>query len=531
MLKFPRRHPWWTIVIFTVVLIVGFGLYQFIDWTDGKPNLTPSREVTYLLGPIDDEGYIQYDVALNKIMSEGITPETNANVMLWQALGPHPEGGTGMPPEYWQALGIPEPFANGDYIIRLNIWLKTNTDPNADVQSTGNNPLYDEADDCAYEPWKTAEYPKIAQWLQANEIPLNIVVEAVKRPDYFNPIIIPPGGIMIDARLPNVQVCRDVAQLLLIRAMAQLEQCNVDAAWENILACHRLARHVDRGATLIESLVGIALDINASKAAIRFAQSEQVSTEKLQSCLGDLQRLRPLRPTHKTIGLGERIMALSLAQSIHQGLPIIGSAITLPWSRRPNLDLGLMLRLVNEFVDQAVEQTRIDLAAGKPIDLNAVIVACDAIVPDLSFSNTPNPLLMSRRTRSEHYARLLFALLIPVEAKVVSSFIRAEQSARLEQLAFALAIHFRETGQYPKQLTELKPKIMESIPIDLVPAKRLHYERTAAGYTLYSVGENGIDDNGQSFNDIPPGDDLVVRVPIPEVEEIPLEDEFSNEDP
>ena len=46
--------------------------------------------------------------------------------------------------------------------------------------------------------------------------------------------------------------------------------------------------------------------------------------------------------------------------------------------------------------------------------------------------------------------------------------------------------------------------------------KPLIYKPEANGYLLYSVGANGKDDGGRSFGDDPPGDDLVVRMPVPE---------------
>ena len=43
--------------------------------------------------------------------------------------------------------------------------------------------------------------------------------------------------------------------------------------------------------------------------------------------------------------------------------------------------------------------------------------------------------------------------------------------------------------------------------------KPLTYKLREKGYQFYSVGVNGNDDGGQSFNDDPRGDDLAVRVP------------------
>ena len=42
------------------------------------------------------------------------------------------------------------------------------------------------------------------------------------------------------------------------------------------------------------------------------------------------------------------------------------------------------------------------------------------------------------------------------------------------------------------------------------------YRPSDNGYLLYSVGVNGKDDGGRTYDDNPPGDDPAVRMPLPE---------------
>ena len=58
-----------------------------------RSTFTVGTETTYVTGPLDKQGYVDYVAALNERLREGITPENNANVLIWQALGPRPEGG------------------------------------------------------------------------------------------------------------------------------------------------------------------------------------------------------------------------------------------------------------------------------------------------------------------------------------------------------------------------------------------------------------------------------------------------------
>ena len=53
------------------------------------------------------------------------------------------------------------------------------------------------------------------------------------------------------------------------------------------------------------------------------------------------------------------------------------------------------------------------------------------------------------------------------------------------------------TCEYPNNITALQPEFLSTIPRDPVDGQPLRYHRNADGsYVLYSVGEDGRDDNG-----------------------------------
>src|SRR5207237_6032391 len=90
-------------------------------------------------------------------------------------------------------------------------------------------------------------------------------------------------------------------------------------------------------------------------------------------------------------------------------------------------------------------------------------------------------------------------------------------------VAFALAWYQREHGHYPKTLDLLAPKYLVKIPQDIFSGKALIYRPSEKGYLLYSVGPNGKDDGGRGYDDELPGDDLSVRMPLPELGRKPEE--------
>ena len=83
-----------------VALVLGFLLSAAAHAQDATPakktkgKFTIGKDTTYVTGPVDKQGYIDYQSALNERLSKGVTPESNANVLFWRALGPHPERAT-----------------------------------------------------------------------------------------------------------------------------------------------------------------------------------------------------------------------------------------------------------------------------------------------------------------------------------------------------------------------------------------------------------------------------------------------------
>ena len=89
------------------------------------------------------------------------------------------------------------------------------------------------------------------------------------------------------------------------------------------------------------------------------------------------------------------------------------------------------------------------------------------------------------------------------------------QRLRNLEVALALSAWRGEHDSYPETLSELAPKYLAMIPLDLFTDQPLRYKRAADGYRFFSLGDNGQDDDGRGFDDKPDGDDLVVVMPIP----------------
>src|SRR5262245_4135608 len=148
------------------------------------PKVKIGKDTTYVEGPLDKEGYIDYETALNKLLGEGIKPETNANVLLIKAFGPKPESSE-LPADYYKWLGIDAPPEKGDYFIDIGSYVKNNPNVNREEWDA----IFEQQGWAGVRPWTGKDYPHIAAWLKANEKPLALILEGTKRKEYFNPLV------------------------------------------------------------------------------------------------------------------------------------------------------------------------------------------------------------------------------------------------------------------------------------------------------------------------------------------------------
>jgi hypothetical protein len=367
-----------------------------------------------------------------------------------------------------------------------------------------------------------------------NEKPLALVVEASKRSDYFFPLV--PSrtakgqGLLIGALVPGVQKCREFATALSARAMLRLGEGRYAEAWQDLLACHRLGRLVARGGSLIEGLVGIAIEGIATNADLAFAEHARLNAKQLQECLRDLQKLPPMPALVDKIGLCERFTFLDVVMMLAREGPesLEGLSGGPPKKADPQvkqnwekINWDPALSSGNRWFDRIAAAMRIKDRRAREKQLDQIEFELKALR-----AKTGDPaklaaaLLLATdppKALGSMIGDVLVCLLVPAVRKVQSAWDRTEQQQHNLHLVFALAAYRGDHGRYPAKLSELAPKYLAQVPDDLFSGKALIYQPVEGGYLLYSVGVNGRDEGGRWQDDDPPGDDLRVRVPLPKL--------------
>jgi hypothetical protein len=482
----------------------------------GRGTFTVGKETTHVTGPLDKDGYPDYAAALNERLREGVTPDNNANVLLWKAIGPRPEG-RALPPELFRMLGVEPPPEKGDYFIGLSRYVEEHLKLDPRKATVG---LEEQLGHACERPWTAKEQPHLAAWLKANEKPLALAVEASRRPHYFWPL----RGTLLSALLPGVSKCRELTNALAARALLRVAEGDADGAWQDLLACHRLGRLVGRGGTLIEALVGMAIDGLAARADLAFLAHGKLDAKRLTACLRDLEKLPPLPAVADKLDLIERFSTLETALLIdrHGARYLEGLTADRPKEPDPVVERALQgiawdgaLRNINLWYDRVVAAVREPDRPAREKKLADIEAELKAMKARLTAEGALARMLgdASADARGKVIGEVVLGLMAPAFRKVQSAADRAGQTQDNLQVAFALAAHRAEHGRYPKELDALAPAYLARVPPDLFSGKPLIYRPGEGGYLLYSVGPNGKDEGGRGPKDEPPGDDLAVRMP------------------
>jgi hypothetical protein len=522
----------------TVLLIVSAAAAA--QQGQSKLPFTLGKETTYITGPLDSDGYVDYETALNERISRGVTPQNNANVLLWQALDPHPSRypeREPMPWEFFRWLKIPAPPEHGEYFIDLPRYAKEVLKFNPGEQTDA---LRKQRGWAAQRPWVEKDYPQVAAWLKANEKPLALALAATWRPDYYNPLVSRKSGDegwygLLGALLPGpVAYWRELAPALAARAMLQAGDGRFDEAWQDLLACHRLGRLVARGAEYNEFVLGRYISQVAGDAELALLERAHPTAQQAQAWLRDLERLPPDGPAADRVDLGMRFMFLNSVMMVRRG-PIRTLRLLefLATGRRPpavaepeplpaalnSLDCDGMLRAGNRWYDRVAAALRVKDRAAREKAFDQIEEELKTLKAETGSLATVIEVLRGGKEYGEEVSKKLGVVMIdsfmPAIRWMKRVADRTEQVERNLHLAFALAAYRGEHGRYPEQLDALAPKYLAAVPSDLFSGKALVYRPLKDGYLLYSVGVNGLDEQGHGADDTPRGDDLPVRMPLP----------------
>jgi hypothetical protein len=468
-----------------------------------------------LVGPLDAAGYVDYLAALNQSGSQGVTPETNAGVLLVRAWGakefePHERL------RFYQLLGI-EPLPDeGPFLTDFGAFV---------VRKSGRPPTKTELADfdrAQHEASAPRDMPLINEWLNANAGPLDLLVTATRRSQCYLPLVKPSGAGLQEMVLPGRE-SRTAARLLAARAMRRLGDGKVAEAEQDLLACHRLARLYGRTPFSITALLAIAIDSVACQGDAELITCGNLSAERALAYQDALRKLPPLPVMVDVIDRTERFVFLDTVARLARLGPAhadlgpsseVFAGLFKAFPRGPALDWNDALVFGNEQYDKVVAAARKPTLAERKAAFAKLDREARTLSAEIKGEGTELSFAFSvmRKDLGRYMGKVLTLLLLPAEEAFLEAEGRSHARQALEQVAFALAAYRADHRAFPASLNELAPKYLAHPPLDPFSDQPLHYQRQATGFLLYSVGANGVDDCGRTFDSQQRGDDIVFRV-------------------
>jgi hypothetical protein len=493
--------------------------------------VTISKETTYITKPLRPDGYPDFLAALNQLASHGVTPENNAVVLLVQAFGPRLEDSIDWQPlssedcaKFFEMLGVAPPPDKGDYFVRFDDYVKeTAPDALKDRDDKGQWQLPRSSEEMSRAqkcPWGTKECPLVAGWLAKNERPLQRLIEASRRPRYYPPAV--SRGKRTEESgytsfFPIMSSLRAAVGALQSRAMLRIHEGRVEQAYEDLQACHRLARLESQGVTDDESITATANERATSYGDWQLARFGQLTPEQAKNFRAGIAGLPPWPSTVEKMSVVQRLQYLNAVCAAASGRAkpdnIFGeSFVTLRSSRqgvkysiRPNtalakwiakgpVDWDEVLRSGNRHYD------RIGAAARKPTwserDKDLVAIDQEVKEQERKYRKEADAVSEFQRSRAAKAVSVCSLAFFPAwNPKAGLSLDReAVAQSRLAETAFALRAYRAERGEYPKRLSDLVPQYVSHLPEDPYGKGALRYRQEDKRCLVYSVGQDGVDD-------------------------------------
>lgn len=497
---------------FLILNLAVFGRLAMF-WHLSEPNrqLVVGPTTTAIDGPLTADGYVDYVAALNQRMSDGVTTENNAVPLLIRAYGPQIIADD-RAPMYFDLLGVPRPAAGGPFLVGEGNFVQRTATNEAAIQQ-----FHEVCETARKRPWTRGEFPDIAAMLDGNAAPLELLVQASRRPRYYSPSVsLGDPSPMYGVLLPVEQEQREAARQLTLRAMLKLGEGDAQGAWADLHACHRLARMTGQSPFYIGALVCVAIDAITFQSDAALIASQTLTAEQARQCVRDVRELAPLPSMADLLDNSERWglldATIQIARNPDAMQTMSGSSANAPMMSGA-IDWNVALQVVNEEVDKTV------VALREP-DLRKRLAELD------SLGNAPRgrgasawaiglrSFLGNRESASRQMGWVMLKAFQPGTRSVAIAETRAIARERVLLAGFALAAFRGEHGAYPELLAELVPSVLAEVPLDPCSGKDLVYRRTADGFVLYSVGDD-MQDNGGTPLDSRQGNqpfDIVLRV-------------------
>jgi len=492
MLK-ARLIRWikWPLIVSAVGFVVGERLWALLAPT---PALVISAETTWITEPLAADGLPDYFQAVMDLGPRGIPPEKNAAAAVWEVIPSKRSADSAI--DYSPAhLSAADQRPESERLV-------VPPPPPEGMDAAEAERILGE---CSRTPWRAADQPWLARWLEENQAALDTLAAGARRAGWCPPRCLPPDAppterfgpipLLICQMLPVEGALDRFSSAVLARSMLRLGEGDIPGAWHDLDSLLRYGDKIcDTPGPLICRRVATSLILRTSLAL----QPLLLDGHPDEAVLADIQRsLRSAvdwAPLAMGVNTNERLAVLD-AITVVAANPS-GTLSPAPWQKplfailKP--DPNIMLRDVNQLFDAVVvaacqptreTRRRASKAIKDEID--------DRMNAKLQWRGWFQPWYVPW---SEALSKRIVSSLIPNVEIISDADDRARAALVLAESAAAIERYRLATDKAPASLADLVPTFLPAIPVDPLTDAPLGYRIANGRWTLWSGPDPEEDD-------------------------------------
>jgi len=355
--------------------------------------------------------------------------------------------------------------------------------------------------------WLSEDYPEAAEWLKGQQSTIAKLLEASKIEKCRFPIV--ADSIAFGEHMEILAPIRGWARLLVIAANNDIAEAHIDQALEKQIAVLQMAAHLYQQPTMIDMLVGMAIEALATNQFNRFVVTgdateahlsviEKALTEIKHDWSYDLPRILE----------GEKLMSKNF-WGMFYGINTKGKI-----RLARGLTSMMMAQLPEDMKDELVitywhkrlmkvwtifcwfYMPSSPQKAGEIIDASYEKLYA-MTEPDFDWQKEAEKHFTMPQLNYKYLVKHLAGILDPVYYRIHDIYLRITSDKRGSQLLIALRRYKNKNGYWPESLDDIKSLAPAEIFVDPVNDDSFIYKLTEENFTLYSKGKNNIDENGE----------------------------------
>ena len=375
-------------------------------------------------------------------------------------------------------------------------------------------------------PWLSEDHPEIAQWLKGQESKIETLLEASKVEKCRFPI---NANIMtFDQQTDRLAAMRRWAYLLSRVANNDLGEGRINQAFEKYIAVLQMGSHQCQQVTLVEMMVGLAVEALALRRFDRFIVTGNAAEDHLtiiEEALTGIEH--DWSSDFSRIFEYEKLLARSMLSNSYEENPegktrlsqdplvearanakaLVEdeemkkmltdeqmrriSKLSLPLTYRQRKVLKASTILSWFFMPSTPEK------AGKIIDASYERLYTMA-EPNFDWQKEPKKFsLTSAKFNYRFTTEMLVYILEPVYYSIHDIYLRTVATKKGSQIIVALRRYKNKNGTWPQTLDEIEPLAPAEIFVDPFNNGPFVYKFTDDSFMLYSKGKNNIDEKGE----------------------------------